>query len=273
MNKVVLDNLAHWIKEREQVRIAKESGKPKPWTKDPILQNFKFCNVHREDDYVTRWFALNWRGPKYWDEPNFIASIMLGRTINWPNTLEVLGFPHVWEPHKVIATLDKIAAAGNKVWTGAYMITAGPTGVRKSVWVVGNAEHYFKNPPKLDPTSIQKSWELIVHSNYPCVGPFMAGQIIADLKQTPHLAQAEDWWDWAALGPGSNRGLNRLHDRPLNTHLPQKVGVQEMRAVRAELELDDICLQDVQNCLCEIDKYERVRLGQGRPRAGYNGRN
>jgi hypothetical protein len=29
--------------------------------------------------------------------------------------------------------------------------------------------------------------------------------------------------------------------------------------------------QDLQNCLCEFDKYERVRLGEGRPKAKYNG--
>jgi hypothetical protein len=29
--------------------------------------------------------------------------------------------------------------------------------------------------------------------------------------------------------------------------------------------------QDVQNCLCEFDKYERVRLGEGKPRSTYPG--
>jgi alpha-glutamyl/putrescinyl thymine pyrophosphorylase clade 1 len=272
MNQLVLNDLMHWIREREKVRIAKDANHPKPWTTDPIIQNYRFCNVHREDDFVTRWFALNWRGPKYWHEPNFIAAIMLGRTINWPRTMERLGFPHEWEPQVFIDILDGLAAKGEKVWTGAYMITAGPTGVRKSVWVMGNAESYFKNPPKLDPTSLQKSWETIVENRYPCVGPFIAGQVIADLKQTPHLSQAEDWWDWAPVGPGSMRGLNRVYDRALGTNVSQKVALNEMRAIRDELELADICLQDVQNCLCELDKYERVKLGQGKPRSGYNGR-
>ena len=29
--------------------------------------------------------------------------------------------------------------------------------------------------------------------------------------------------------------------------------------------------QDLQNCLCEFDKYERVRLGEGRPKSTYPG--
>jgi hypothetical protein len=31
----------------------------------------------------------------------------------------------------------------------------------------------------------------------------------------------------------------------------------------------DLTLMDIQNCLCEFDKYERVRLGEGRPRSYY----
>ena len=270
MNEQVLADMKHWMTEREKVRIAKDARMRKPWTKDHILQMYRFCNVHREDDFVTQWFANNWRNERYWDEPNFIAAIMLGRTINWPQTLERLGFPHVWKPVEFIDIIDALMATKAKVWTGAYMITAGPTGVRKSVWVMGNAESYFRSPPKLDPTSIQKSWEIIIENNYPCVGPFIAGQIIADLKQTKHLNQADDWWDWAAVGPGSMRGLTRIYDRPLGTNIAQKVALAEMRAIKQELDLD-LCLQDVQNCLCELDKYERVKLGQGKPRAGYAG--
>jgi hypothetical protein len=28
-------------------------------------------------------------------------------------------------------------------------------------------------------------------------------------------------------------------------------------------------MRDIEHCLCEFDKYERVRLGQGKPRAQY----
>jgi hypothetical protein len=32
---------------------------------------------------------------------------------------------------------------------------------------------------------------------------------------------------------------------------------------------ENLTLMDTQNQLCEADKYERVRLGQGRPRSLY----
>jgi hypothetical protein len=271
INPEQLKVLQYWMEERQRIHDSKEAGKPRPWSTDPIFKQYKFCNVKREDDRVTQWFDANWRNHKWWDHPNFIPAIMLGRTINWPNSLEHIGFPEVWDREKVCNSLDELQSSGTKIYTGAYMITAGPPGVRKNLWVTGNADTYFKNPPALNCTSIQRSWETIIENKYPCVGAFIAGQIIADLKHTDHLNKAIDWWTWAALGPGSARGLNRLHDRPLTNLIPQNRGLYEMREVREQLGREDLCMQDIQNCLCEFDKYSRVLLGQGKPRSGYSG--
>lgn len=266
----MIEKLNYWIDERERIRRAKEANGPKPWSNDPIFQQYKFCNVHREDDFVTRWFACNWRKQEYWTDRNFIPAIILGRTINWPPTLDKLGFPHEWNPQGFMSTMDQMMERKEKVYTGAYMITAGPTGVRKNEWVIGNAKTYFANPPKLVHSSLQKSWETIMDNGYPCVGPFIAGQVIADLKHTDHLKNADDWWDWAPVGPGSARGINRVFGRKVGQAVSQKQGVDEMRLIRMELEVK-LCLQDVQNCLCELDKYMRVKLGQGKPRSSYPG--
>lgn len=269
LNHLLLADLEYWINERTKILALKDGGAPKPWTHDKILQSFRFCNVRREDDKVTRWFAANWRKPELWSQRNFIPAIMLGRTINWPDTLEELGFPYTFDGEKMLYTLDRRQARGDKVYTGAYMITAGPPGTRKNAFVLGNAESYFFQPPKLDPLSLENSWLAV--QQYPCVGPFIAGQIIADLKHTSHLREAKDWWNWAALGPGSTRGLNRLYERNLNASISQDQGLEEMREVASHLTQHKLHLQDVQNCLCEFDKYERVKFGQGKPRSGYNG--
>jgi hypothetical protein len=273
MNPSVLENLRYWLQEREGIRKLKEEGAPKPWTQDKILQAYRFCNVRREDDTVTRWLAANWRSKAYWDEPNFAAASIFARTINWPPTLEAIGFPHTWNREEMCAKLDEYQMKNGKTYTAAYFITAGPTGVRKNVWVTGNADSYFWSPPKIDPTSIQRSWENILAGHYPCVGPFIAGQVIADLKYTSHLDKAADWWDWAALGPGSMRGLNRLYERNLKTQIKQEQGLEEMREVAANMREWGwlLHLQDVQNCLCELDKYERVLFGEGKPKSGYPG--
>ena len=269
---IMSEKLIYWIRERENIRKLKDSNKLRPWTPDPILQTYKFCNVRREDDTVTKWFAKNWRSEKYWDEVNFVPAIILGRTINWPDTLTAIGFPHTWDPHAVRAKMDDLQMMGRKVYTGAYMITAGPTGVSKNLWVTGNANSYFARPLTIAPRSIRVTWNNLMAAKYPCVGPFIAGQVIADLKQTKHLRDAHDWWTWAAVGPGSARGLNRLHGRPVTKPVSQNQGLMEMLEVRGVLKLDWLCLQDVQNCLCEFDKYIRVYSGEGKPRSGYAGR-
>jgi hypothetical protein len=270
INLKLVEVLNYWIEERLKILNKRDAGERKPWTTDPIFRSYKFCNVHREDDRVTKWFARNWRAPRYWSEPNFVPAMILGRTINWPDTLEAIGFPFEWDADGVLHIMDNIQNHGGKVYTGAYMITAGPTGVRKNVWVIGNAESYFEKPPKLDPDSIQKSWEILMEMNYPCVGPFIAGQVIADLKQTPILRKANDWHDWAALGPGSTKGLNRLYGRKVTEHINQKQGLREMKEVRTHVK-QTMCLQDLQNCLCEFDKYVRVMNGEGKPRSSYAG--
>jgi hypothetical protein len=262
--------MRYFILEREDIRKKKEANAPKPWTKDPILQQFKFCNVRREDDKVTRWFATNWREPKNWREPNFIAAIMLGRTINWPDTLEEIGFPKVWSKEHVYGVLESRKIRGVKVYTGAYMVTQYGSSDPKNTLVTNNADEYFRAriPPQ---NTLEDMWEVL--QTYPGMGPFMAAQVVADLKMTDVLREAEDWSSWAALGPGSTRGLNRLYDRPLNYGLRQDQGLEEMREVGEELGFHYLLdnLQDVQNCLCEFDKYLRVYTGQGLPRSRYDG--
>jgi hypothetical protein len=112
------------------------------------------------------------------------------------------------------------------------------------------------------------------------MGSFMAAQVIADLKYAGSgspMEQAADWATWAAPGPGSLRGLNRMLGRAPDA--PWKVEDWKtqfdllqsvMRPLILARGMRFITGQDLQNCLCEFDKYERVRLGEGRPRSRYS---
>lgn len=272
MNPELFEKLVFWITERERIREQKELGLPRPWTEDPVLQQFKFCNVRREHDRVTKWFAQVWRHPDYWDQKNFVPAIILGRIINWPATLAEIGFPFEWDKSAVFEVLEERKRRGDKVYTGAYMVSQYGSKMAKNTLVVANAHQYFTKLPMVAYTLEKTASNL---QEYEGIGPFMAGQVVADLKQTKHLVQAPDWWDWAILGPGSTRGLNRLYGRPVNFNLSQGQGLAEMRAVKAEFSavpgVPVLCLQDIQNCMCEFDKYMRVLMGQGLPRARYDG--
>ncbi len=100
----------------------------------------------------------------------------------------------------------------------------------------------------------------------------MAYQVTVDARFTSLLNRAPDVDTWAAAGPGTIRGLNRIYSRPVDYRLSQDQALDEMRLVyeRATsstgIELD---FSDVPNILCETDKYLRVKLGEGVPRALY----
>ena len=58
-----LDRLLYWVTERESIRIQRLQGKAPPWTDDPILRQYRFCNVRRMDDAVSQWLLTNWYTP------------------------------------------------------------------------------------------------------------------------------------------------------------------------------------------------------------------
>ena len=104
-------------------------------------------------------------------------------------------------------------------------------------------------------------------------GGFMPAQIVADLKYVEPLRSASDWATFAASGPGSRRGLNRVLGRPVDAKWSEGDWRRALgklhEAIVPELErigLSDLHAQDLQNCLCETDKYLRVKLGEGKPR-------
>jgi hypothetical protein len=103
-------------------------------------------------------------------------------------------------------------------------------------------------------------------------GPFMAYQAVVDMRFTDLLSGAEDISTWAAAGPGTLRGLNRLHGRPTDAALSQVKALSAMRDIYRIAFIETgvgMDFSDVPNILCETDKYLRVKLGQGKPRALY----
>lgn len=265
-----------FVKERERIRQRKEVGEPKPWTKDPILQQYKFCNVHREDDTVTRWLASRWRTPHAQD-PHIWFAMTLARVINWPETLDEFGYPwNGWTKQyekKFLAVCERRKSEGLKVWGGAYMMRSVP-GSKAEYFARSTLAPMWAKRKKLVPTTkdtLQTFHERLMECYG--MGSFLAAQVVADTKYVHPLYAARDWWTFAAPGPGSQRGLNRVIGTPVNAPWNVEVWRGALSTVRDKLNVT-MCLhaQDVQNCLCEFDKYERTRLGEGRPRTLYPGR-
>ena len=270
-----IETFVYWIKERESIRKQKDSGLPKPWTNDPIFQQYKFCNVEREQDRVTKWIKEHWRDP-YSTHPNLWFAMVVARLFNWPDTLQTIGFPTINYPALKEGWRRRLKEQreNGKVFTGAYLVSTNGVQMDKidyildrvltPIWERGRI-------PNVDET-LESYWKHL--TQFDGLGSFMAGQVIADLKYTPVLKDASDWWTFAPLGPGSKRGLNRVFDRPLEKSLRQDSAILEFRYLQnlVEKELNWLLpAHDIQNVACEVDKYLRIKHGEGTVRSKYNG--
>lgn len=273
INSKYMPDFLHWIQERELVRVRRERGDPPPWTKDEIIATTRFCNVRREDDKVTRWIRDNWRDP-YQYHPNLAFAMCVARVINWPSTLEFLGFPKTWNEKAFVHSLDARQDRGEKIWTGAYMVTGGySAGGETKQTIMGRVlSEAFPNAAKIRAgESLQSAHHTIAQTRG--LGSFLGAQVIADLKYTPLLVNAVDWDTFCAPGPGSLMGLNFLHGRePKCAHVDFVAEVNEIRVWLQENVGIKLTAHDVQNCLCEFSKYVRIKYMNGRAKNGYRAR-
>ena len=271
-----------YVNERHRIWLRRQTGKPKPWTADPILLDWRFCNVYRELDTVTMWIRKNWREP-YADHPNLWFAMGVARQINWPPTLDAIGFPAEDIPGwsaRAINLMHDMQARKEKVYTGAYMLRGDIQGglrdkptytmekVLRPLWEAAPWRESF--------SWLRRAWGsmLPLHG----WGGFLAYEVVTDLRHTRYLEGARDIHTWAFAGPGAVRGLNRLLLRPLNAPMATANALRIMRTLHDEQELyrareiPPLEMRDIEHSLCEFDKYERIRRGEGRPRARYQGR-
>ena len=284
MNTENFETFVHYLNERELIRLKRERGDPGPWTDDPILSKYKFTNIMRSEDRTTRWLVENWYRP-HRDEPKSIQALncAIARYFGHQGFLGELGYQYTWDPDYILRKAKARMARGEKVFTGAYIITnAGSTDPKENVVVTQFLTPFRFNLDQIVRLSEQNRWELVAEfmQTLPGIGPFMSKEIALDMMLNPLLENATDKLTWTPAGPGAIRGLNRLHDRPLQQGMTQTKAIGEMQDLLWMLGEHfkeymprpgvNYGVTDVQFSLCELDKYLRVKNGEGRPRSGYD---
>ena len=271
-----VERLLYWITERQQIYQLKMSGHPKPWTIDPILKTYRFCNVYREQDTVTKWIADNWRRP-HADDPDLWYSMVVARLANLPSTLAVLGYAP--SPQRFMEVLTELAARGEKVFNSAYIVSTNGRAMPKPEYLMKEVLEPLwaaraEIRPKRGETLATGAARLVKHNG---MGTFMTGQVIADTKYVGVLASAPDWSTWAFSGPGSRRGLNIVFEKPTEAPWKEQAWHEALLRVRDTVNfslpqhMEKLHAQDMQNCLCEYSKYMKALTGVGRPKCHYPG--
>lgn len=295
-----------FARERHAIYMRRQRNDVWPWTSDPILQTYKFTNVFRELDRTTVWFRENVRN-KLRDTPDVMLATVVFRWFNRISTGEAIFLQKnlreqtAWEELLASDVKSGICALRGAVRaycgkgpyvTGAYMIKT-PTDMDKLTGVCDNIEKFMTRSAgyngwdeswtEVADRCCSRSREITLESvwdwlrQFPFQGPFLAYEVVTDLRHTTLLENAPDISTWACAGPGAKRGLNRLRGRPVRQGLPQDIAVAEMRKLlqlarvnhRWSRDWPQWEMREVEHTLCEFDKYERARLGEGTPKALY----
>jgi P4 family phage/plasmid primase-like protien len=274
--EAAVERLFAFACERHRIYLKRQAGEPKPWTNDPILQTYRFCNIYRELDAVTSWIREYWREP-HADDPDLWFAMTIARLTNKVATFERLGYSVPWDRERF---LEVMATTETTPYGAAYMIPAGAPSVPKPVH---QADQIF-DPLWAGRERLRPRTGDMLESFYarllpqPGLGSFIRGQIIADAKYIEPLRSASDWYTFAVPGPGSKRGLNRVLGRSVSAPWQEADWRRELGKLQRLLEprwpeagMEPPHAQDLQNALCEWDKHERARLGEGKPKQRYDG--
>jgi len=213
--------------------------------------------------------------------PEIVFNCALFRYFGTVEFGAAIGWQTQWLPKMVAQTAATMMACGQNAFTGAYIIPSLGGGRPKAELVCENVLTPLWNArSKIADTAVStKSWRAaaMVLRQLPGFGGtgFLAKEVLQDVMHTPVLRECIDRNRWCPAGPGARRGLNRIFDRPTNSALHEATALQEMLGLFARAPghlpsyMPSLELHDIQFQLCEFDKYERVRLGEGRPRSIY----
>ena len=260
-----------FLPERYRILLRGRAGEPGPWTDDPVLRAWRFCNVRREDDRVTTWFREEIREPLR-DDPRVLFATIAFR---WFNTIEtgeairpwLLG---PWDRAEVLRVLEKRLEAGHRLFTGAFMINSAP-GKPKHIDVLDNLDWCLEHFVRVHPCATKEAAFNSLLA-VPRLGNFAAYQVVVDLQYTYLLEDAPDLDSFTVAGPGCAKGIGlMLFDEPdvyrYGSKEHQRSMVLEMIGIHRDqdeywpAEWPRLPLSDIENGFCEYAKWRSGHAG------------
>lgn len=266
----VLEKFWDYVNERHAIHVRRHIlNRDPPWTKDKILQEYKFTNVFRELDKGTV-FYLDEIMPHCKTPKQLFLNTVLYRVLINIETMQELGVLDLKTPkEKVMEILIKRKNRGDKIFTAAYKLCP----LKEYKMYNTKVERYVHAVFEM-----MKSWHddfvnfdiqemfLAIKKHYG-FGGFLAYEIVSDLAYS-NLFPKVRADDWANAGPGAKRGLKHLFEKCNLTDMQKMRMLQQTQKQYFifNLKLD---LRNIEHNLCEFDKYYRTVLGTGKPKQRY----
>jgi hypothetical protein len=278
----------HFVSERHRAFQRRIAGEPAPWTADPIIQTYKFCNVFRAADRVSQYMIRNVCYHEEGCSPeDKLFQIVAFRTFSkietWDGLRAYLGhYPRLDDLANggFTAALENVKLQHGTLYTGAFILCATDAYGRrlKHLNHVELFRHMFLRTNLADrlmtASSLRQVYELL--HDYPLMGDFMSYQVAIDLNYSNLMNFSEN--EFTQPGPGALRGIKKCFE-DLGGRSPAEVVQWMVEHQESELERLGLPFQglwgrpmqaiDCQNVFCETDKYCRVavpELASGRKR-------
>lgn len=262
--------------ERQAAFERRVAGKPFPWTDDPILQEYKFCNVFRAADRVSQYMI---RDVCYHEEPcrpedrafQIVAFRTFSKIDTWTAVRDYLGnYPTLSDlvDEGFRKALGQARQQNGGLYTGAFILCAN-NAYGQSLKHLNHVElfrHMFLQEGLgeriLEASSLHQVYELL--HGYPLMGDFMSYQTAIDLNYSDLIDFSEN--EFTKAGPGALRGINKVFES-LGDYTPAEiihwmVDHQEAAFESLGLPFDGLWGRplhaiDCQGLFCETDKYCR----------------
>lgn len=263
--------------ERHAAFVRRASGEPGPWTNDPILQEYKFCNTYRALDRVSQYLIREVAySAESWADRLFqvVAFRLFSKTETWDSLVALLGRPpriSDVEGGALERVLDEVRRLNGGLYTGAFILCATNAYDRPSKHGnhAGLLRDMFVETDGAAEIRAAGSLGGLVRflEGFPLIGPFMSYQIAIDLNYTDVVDFDED--DFTQAGPGALRGIKKAFT---DTGRLRPEEIIDLMVERQHDEFDRLGLPfpglygralhaiDCQGLFCELDKYCREAL-------------
>ncbi len=272
---VVYDAYWRFAAERQNIYFQRVNLKPPPWTRDPILNTFKFTNVYRASDRVSQYLIKNVIYNGKWSKKDLLFRILLFKTFNKIETWEhlVATFGEISTQTYSFDTYDKLlsklSAAGNKIYSAAYIMASGRSAFgsnkkhRNHLKLIESIIADDLHEKITEMTSMYQLCKKLL--SYPTIGNFLAYQYAIDINYSELTSFSE--MDFVIPGPGATDGIKKCFSDPGDFTgediIKYVAELQEVEFERRGIKFNTLWgrplqLIDCQNVFCEIDKYSRV---------------
>jgi hypothetical protein len=272
----IYDLYWYFASERQRMFERRIASEPGPWTDDPILREFKFCNVFRAADRVSQYMI---RDVCYHSEPcsdddrlfQIAAFRTFSKTATWRTIRDILGRYPILDDladGAFTSALDQARQRNGGLYTGAFILCAtdayGQSSKHRNH--VELFRHMFLHDQLgarlLEAKSLREIYGLL--HGYPLMGDFMSYQTTIDLNYSPLLHFSEN--EFTQAGPGALRGIKKCFE-DLGDYTPAETVLwmterQEEEFARLGLPFGGLWGRplhaiDCQGLFCETDKYCR----------------